>query len=563
MPDFYPQAGLSFRNNREKVKRRRQIISVFMKFGLDYLFDVSRINFIRNIQSRRKGYEKLSNPEKLRMAFEELGPTFIKFGQILSTRPDFVPPAYICELEKLQDKVLPVESHQMQQCVEKELNKPINELFKEFEEQPVASASLSQVHRAVLHNGEIVALKIQKPGIQHIIELDLSILENFADILEKRFPEGPFQSPKAVVGEIKRALRKELDFVNEAHNFDKFRNNFKGIDYIKVPKVYWDLTTEKLLTMEFIEGVKITKITQEKYRHLFDPKKVADRAAEALLKQIMLDGFFHADPHPANLFIQPPATIVMLDVGMTGHLNERTIAIIAKILRAAGKKDHNRIIRGIKELGLIPQKIDKASLYQDLDELLELYTDRPFKTISLAKMNQHILEVMKRHRMTIPSNMVMMLRALSIAESIGKQLEPDFDLFTLVQPFVRKIYRKIYSPKSWKERSINVADESLELIEYLPHNLSDLLRKLKEGQFEVKLEHHKLEDITQEIKRSSNRISASLIIAALIVGSSLILQQGIGPMVSDISILGIIGYLIAGILGLGLIVAILRSNHKS
>ena len=163
MPDFYPQAGLSFRNNREKVKRRRQIISVFMKFGLDYLFDVSRINFIRNIQSRRKGYEKLSNPEKLRMAFEELGPTFIKFGQILSTRPDFVPPAYICELEKLQDKVLPVESHQMQQCVEKELNKPINELFKEFEEQPVASASLSQVHRAVLHNGEIVALKICIP----------------------------------------------------------------------------------------------------------------------------------------------------------------------------------------------------------------------------------------------------------------------------------------------------------------------------------------------------------------------------------------------------------------
>ena len=177
-------------------------------------------------------------------------------------------------------------------------------------------------------------------------------------------------------------------------------------------------------------------------------------------------------------------------------------------------------------MGLIPQKIDKASLYQDLDELLELYTDRPFKTISLAKMNQHILEVMKRHRMTIPSNMVMMLRALSIAESIGKQLEPDFDLFTLVQPFVRKIYRKIYSPKSWKERSINVADESLELIEYLPHNLSDLLRKLKEGQFEVKLEHHKLEDITQEIKRSSNRISASLIIAALIV-DLLILHKGL------------------------------------
>ncbi len=562
MPDFYPQVGLSFRNNREKVKRRRQIISVFMKFGVDYLFDVSRINFIRKIRSRRKGYEKLSNPEKLRMAFEELGPTFIKFGQILSTRPDFIPPAYIRELEKLQDKVLPVENYQMQQSIEKELNKPINELFKEFDEQPVASASLSQVYKAVLHNGEIVALKIQKPGIRNTIELDLAILENFADVLEKRFHEGPFQSPKAVVGEIKRALRKELDFVNEAHNFDKFRNNFKEVDYIKVPKVYWDLTTEKLLTMEFIDGVKITEITQEKYRHLFDPKKVANRAAEALLKQIMLDGFFHADPHPANLFIQPPATIVMLDVGMTGHLDERTIIIIAKILRAASKKDYSRIIRGMKELGLVPQKIDKALLRQDLEELLELYTDRPFKTISLAKMNQHILEIMMRHRIAIPSNMVMMLRAMSIAESIGKQLEPDFDMFTLVNPFVRKIYMKLYSPKNWKDRSINVMDESLELIEYLPHNLSDLLRKLKEGQFEVKLEHHKLEDITREIKGSSNRISASLIIAALIVGSSLILQQRIGPLISNVSILGIIGYILAGIMGLGLIFAILRSNRK-
>ena len=562
MPEFYPQSGLSFRSNLDKVKRSRQIISVFMKFGLDYLFDVSRVNFITKIRNRRKGYEKLSNAERLRLAFEELGPTFIKFGQILSTRPDFLPPDYIRELEKLQDKVLPIETLRIRECIEKELNKPLNQVFKEFNEQPVASASLSQVHKAVLPNGETVALKIQKPGIRTTIEVDLSILESLADMLEKRLRNGSFYSPKSNVAEIKKTIRKEMDFLNEAHNFDKFRNNFKDIDYIKVPKVYWELTTEKLLTMEFIEGVKISEITQEKYRQQFDLKKIANQAAEALLKQILLDGFFHADPHPGNLFVQSPDTIVMLDVGMTGHLDERTIIIIAKILRSANEKNYSHIIRGLQDLGLVVQKVDKFSLRQDLDELLELYSNRPFKTISMTKMNQQILGIMMRHKMAIPSNLVMMLRSISIAESVGKQLEPDFDMFSLVQPFVRKIYLKLYSPRRWKERGVNVMDESVELVEHLPHHLSDLLRKLREGQFEVKLEHHNLEEITQEMKGSSNRIAASLIIAALIVGSSLILQQGIGPTISNVSIIGIIGYIIAGVLGLGLIISIFRSSRK-
>ena len=562
MPNTYPQVGLSFRNNFDKVKRSRQIISVFMKFGLDYLFDVSRIHFVSKIRKRQKGYQKLSHAERLRLALEELGPTFIKFGQILSTRPDFIPAEYICELEKLQDKVLPVDSFQIEKCIETELNRPLFDIFKEFDATPVASASLSQVHKAVLHNGEVVALKIQKPDIRNTIELDMAILENLAESLEKQLQKTPFINPKAAVTEIKRTIRKELDFLNEAHNFDKFRKNFKGVDYVKVPKIYWDLSTEKLLTMEFIEGVKINEITQDKYKDIFDPKKVANQAAEALLKQILLDGFFHADPHPGNLFIQPPSTIVMLDAGMTGHLDKRTIIIIAKILRAANKKDYSRIIRGFEELGMVVQKIDKLSLRQDLDELLETYSDRPFKTLSMMRINHQILETMKRHRMSVPSNMVMMLRTMSIAESIGKQLEPDFDLFTLVQPFVRKVYLNIYSLRNWKNRSAIMIDESAQLVEHLPHNLSELLRKLRDGQFEVKLEHHNLENLTREMKASSNRISASLIIAALIVGSSLILQQGIGPLVSNISILGIIGYILAGIMGIGLLYSILQSSRK-
>ncbi|HNQ60132.1 MAG TPA: AarF/ABC1/UbiB kinase family protein [Bacteroidales bacterium] len=562
MAEPYSYVNFRFRSNFDKVRRSRQIISVFFKFGLDYFLGALRVNIFTRLRKRKKGYKKLSNAERLRMAFEELGPTFIKFGQILSTRPDFLPPDYIRELEKLQDTVAPIEVKKIQEIIETELHRPIAQAFKEFDEQPVASASLSQVHRAVLQNGNVVAVKVQKPDIQNTIELDISILETFANIIEKRFPEGPFYHPMAMVNELKRTIRKELDFLNEAHNFEKFRTNFKDVNCIKIPEVYWDLTTERLLVMEFIDGIKISEITHEKYRSRFDLKKVAHQAAEALLKQILLDGFFHADPHPGNLFVIPPNTIVMLDVGMTGHLDDQSLLSIAKILRAINHRDFDQIIRGLQELGIVMQEVDKTLLRHDIKELLDIYTDRPFKTISLARMNQDILDIAMRHRLAIPSNFVMMIRAMSIAETIGKQLESDFDILEMVKPFTRKIYLKLYSPRSWKKRTANMLDASVELIEHLPQNIYDLLEKLKEGQFEIHLEHHRLENLANEIKSSSNRIAVSLIIAALIVGSSILIHQKIGPMVSNVSVWGIIGFVIAIIMGIGLLISSFRKNRR-
>ena len=361
---------------------------------------------------------------------------------------------------------------------------------------------------------------------------------------------------------MKRTIRKELDFLNEAHNFEKFRTNFKDVNCIKIPEVYWDLTTERLLVMEFIDGIKISEITHEKYRSRFDLKKVAHQAAEALLKQILLDGFFHADPHPGNLFVIPPNTIVMLDVGMTGHLDDQSLLSIAKILRAINHRDFDQIIRGLQELGIVMQEVDKTLLRHDIKELLDIYTDRPFKTISLARMNQDILDIAMRHRLAIPSNFVMMIRAMSIAETIGKQLESDFDILEMVKPFTRKIYLKLYSPRSWKKRTANMLDASVELIEHLPQNIYDLLEKLKEGQFEIHLEHHRLENLANEIKSSSNRIAVSLIIAALIVGSSILIHQKIGPMVSNVSVWGIIGFVIAIIMGIGLLISSFRKNRR-
>ena len=549
----------NFRNLR-KFKRSRQIIGVLIKYGLDYFIDRSKIGVLSKIRRRPKNYQELTLPERLRSALEELGPTFIKFGQILSTRPDFLPPAFIKELAKLQDQVPSFGAVQARETVEQELNKSIDELFKKFKRKPIAAASLSQVHKAVLPNGEVVAVKIQRPNIREIIELDIEILENLAGILENRLHNGWFYRPKLIVEELKKAIRREIDFINEAHNFEKFRINFKEVEYIQSPKIYWEMTTAKILTMEFIEGVKINEITQDKYKNVFDARKVAKRGAEVILKQVLEDGFFHADPHPANLFVLPPATIVMLDVGMVGYLDEKTIVNGVKLLQAIVDKNLDQVMNSLRNLGIIIKEIDKNLFRQDLAELFGRYLGIPLKNLEISKINQDILRVMARYNLALPANLVLTLKALSMTETTGKQLDPDFDMLSAAKPFVKKLLRKKFAPEELLKKSGIMLRESVGLIEQLPQNLIDISRKLKEGKLKFNFKHRGLEKLTKEIDRSSNRISFSLIIASLIVGSSLVLQQQVGPFIFGYPVIGIIGYLLASFLGLGLVISILRSG---
>ena len=544
--------------NLRRFKRSRQVMAVLFKYGLDYFLDRTKIGILARIRKKPKDYKTLTTAERLRLALEELGPTFIKFGQILSTRPDFLPPAFIKELEKLQDQVPSFDSFQAQKIIERELGKSINRLFKNFEPTPIAAASLSQVHKTILPSGETVAVKIQRPDIKETIELDLEILEDLAALVESHFSDGWIYHPKLMVAEFKKAIRKELDFTNEVHNFEKFRANFKDIDYIKVPKIYWEMTTSEVLTMEFIEGTKINEITQEKYKDVFEPAEVAKRGAEAILKQILEDGFFHADPHPANLFVQPPATIIMLDVGMVGYLDKETVINGAKLLQAIINKNLDQSLRSLENLGVIIKEFDRHLLRQDLKELFERYLGVPLKNLEISKVSQDIIEIMVRHNLVLPTNLALMVKALSMVETTGRQLYPDFDMLSTAKPFIKKLLRKKFVPKELLKKSEVVLQESIELIEQLPNNLIDILHKVKEGKLKFNFEHQGLEKLTNEIDRSSNRLSFSLIIAALIIGSSLILQQQIGPFIFGYPILGIIGYLIAGFLGLGLIISILR-----
>ncbi len=543
-----------------EIKRSRQIMHVMVKYGLDYFIDRSKIGFSLKIRKKPRSYQKLAMPERLRLALEELGPTFVKFGQTLSARPDFIPPAFIKELEKLQDRVPPFSSFCAQKIIEKELNKPLKKLFKKFETVPVASASLSQVHKATLFNNEIVAVKIQRPHIKEIIELDIRILEKLAGFFENRIHNSLVYQPKLIVAEIKKTIRKEIDFTNDAYNFEKFRINFKDVEYIKVPKIYWEMSTTKVLTMEFIEGTKVNEITQDKYKNVFEAKKVAKQGADAILKQILEDGFFHADPHPANILVQPPDTIVMLDAGMVGYLDEKTTLSGAKLLRAIIDKDSDQVINNLEKLGVIIKEFDKNLFRQDLKELLDRYLGVPLKNLEISKVSQDIFRIMIQHHLVLPSNLVLMIKALSTVETTGRQLDPDFDMVSATKPFVRNLLRKKFSPRELLGKSNTILQESVELIEQLPRDLTDILRKVKEGKLKFNFKHQGLEKLTMEIDRSSNRLSFSLIIAALIIGSSLILQQKTGPFILGYSALGIIGYILASFLGLGLIISILKSG---
>ncbi|MCE5329459.1 AarF/ABC1/UbiB kinase family protein [bacterium] len=553
---------MNFKTKHNKLKRSEKIIDVFIKYGLDYFIDRSKLKLLYRIKKIPKGYEAISLPKRVRLSLEELGPTFIKFGQVLSTRPDFLPPVFIRELEKLQDEVPPFDSFQAKEIIEKELGEPVEKLFKEFEEIPVAAASLSQVHKAILPNNEIVAVKIQRPDIKEVIELDLEILKDMAGFINRRSENNWIYHPKLMVEEFKKAIQREIDFTNEAHNYEKFRINFKDIDYIKIPKIYWDMTTTKVLTMEFVGGVKINEITLPEYRDIFNPKEVAKRGACIVLKQIFEDGFFHADPHPSNIFVLPPATIAMLDVGQVGYVDENIVKNGAKLLLAMMDKNLDEGMRCLRALGVLEKEFDENLLRQDFTELIDRYVGIPLKDIEIRKLVQDTIGVMVHHNLVLPSNLALMIKALSMAETTGRQLDPDFNVVTVGKPFITKIVGKRFSSDELLKRGNIFVKDSIEFIEKLPQDLTDTLKKLREGKLKVIFENKELEKLTREISRLTMFLSFSIVIASLIISSSLNTKMDTGLIIFGYPIQSIINYVIAFFLCLVLIIIFKSKKNK-
>ena len=555
----------NIKQNYKNLKRTKEILKVVTKYGLGYFLDFSKVEGGLNLKkkifpekvTKLEKIQRLTLPQRTRLACEELGPTFVKLGQILSVRPDLIPREFAEEFSKLQDEVSSFSFEEVEEQFKKEFGKSIKELFIEFDKRPVAAASLSQVHKAKLISGETVAVKIQRPNVEKIVETDISILFSLVEFIERRSISGHLFQPVEIIREFSQTVREELDFVNEGHNIGKFRINFRESETVHIPKVYWKLTTKRILTMEFINGIKISKVINSKDSK-FDKKVISNRGADMILKQILVDGFFHGDPHPGNIFIMEDNIIAPIDFGMVGRIEESAMMNMADFLIAAISNDADKVVKILEDMEIVDSEMDLKKIKAEISYFIDKYYNVPLKQLEMGRIIEEIMEIMIQHQIKVPSDLVLLTKALVTVEGVGRELDPDFNMVTRAKPFANKLIRQKYSLSNLFKIGGKFTEEFFNSLKTFPNEFSYLVRNLRKGKLTISFQHKGLEKLILEIDRASNRLSFSMIISALIIGSSFIILSDKGPFVFDYPVLGIFGYLIAAILGLWLVISIIR-----
>jgi ubiquinone biosynthesis protein len=539
------------------LNRYREIISVLIKYGFGDILQHPKVlvrpgNLIRNL--------KISRWERIRRVVEELGITFIKLGQLLSNRPDLLPAELIEELEKLQSEVPSFPTEEAIQLIEKEYGVPIEKRFLEFSPTPIAAASIAQVHTAILPTGEVVVVKVQRPGLEEIIRTDLEIMRTFANIIQGLFLKSEAINPLAIIDEFGRSLEREIDFWVEAAHMERFATIFAENPHVYVPKIYKEYTTRRILVMERMQGIRITDIPALLAAGN-RPKRIARFGAEIVLEMVFRHGFFHADPHPGNMLVLEKDRICFLDFGMMGVILPRHREILNEIMVAMIDRDERRMARGLLELASRKTIPNLAQLEYDLYELLELYGNRPLKDIRLGELIQKLLRLILFYHIPLPQGFFLLSKALITIEGVGLQLDPEFNLLLQMEPIVRKMFRMEFSPESvWQE----VRRQSLQVFSLLkswPFDLKEILEKVKEGRLVLELDSKNLIPILREWDIISNRLSFSIVLAALVVGSSIVINARVPPLWGDLSVIGIVGFLVAGVIGFWLILSILRKQR--
>ena len=545
------------------LDRYRRILSVMFKYGFEDV--INRLHVGSYVEmglqlGRREELEKLTWAERVRMALEELGPTFVKMGQILSTRPDLVPIDLIEELSKLQDNVPPFAFEQVKEIIEAELGCPLRERFASFDDTPLAAASIGQVHRARLTGGEEVVVKVQRPGIRPVIDTDIEILADIAGLMERHIDEMRLYRPTRVVEEFARTIECEMDYTIEAMNQEHFARQFAGHDHIHVPRVYREALTNRVLTMEYIDGIKASEL-EKLDRTGMDRKVIASRGAGFILEQIFKEGFFHADPHPGNVFVMKDNTICYLDFGIVGSVDRRAREHFVDMIDGYVSRDETGIVTALLRLTEWEQEPDRRALERDIRSLMDLHLYKPLKELRIKDLLRKTLELIARHRLVFPPDIFLMIKGLTAAEGLGLMLDPDFDMAATAEPFVVRV-------KADRLKAARILSDVreygwglIELIKELPAELHDMIKQTKQGKIKIGFEHRGLEKIIFEMDRSSNRIAFALVISSIVIGSSLIITTNIGPLLFGFPVLGLFGYTIAGVLGIWLLISILRSGR--
>lgn len=552
------------------AKRLQQIVNVFLKHGFGRFIDQIHLGKYIPFGKRLRAFGQWpalrgpSVPERLRIAFGELGPSFIKLAQILSSRPDLITAQYASEFRKLQDEVPPFPVEEAKRIVEEELRKPIDEIFLQFQDKPVAAASIAQVHYAKLIDGSDVIVKVQRPGIREQIETDISILVTVARLLERYVPESRFFNPTGIVEEFSRTLRRELDFVGEARNCSRFGKNFEDNPDISIPLVYGDFVTEKVLVMEKVEGIRIDNIAGIVALGL-DRKTLVRISVDAYFKMILEDGFFHADPHPGNILAMPDGRLAFVDFGIVGNVTPEMMETMANTFLALIHRDFDALIDHYIELGYVPEDVDldkfKREFKTDLLYYLEPLYGMKLQEINFARYLDIITHIALKHRMRIPADLLLINKAMLILENISRELDPGFDFVAAAEPYAEKIVKRRYSPSKIIDKAGKNLVELGDFFFLFPKQIKMLVRKILRDDLHVKMIHIGLDRFITDMDRSSNRITFGVIIAAMLLSSAILQSAEVGSKIFGMSVLALLSFGFAFLMGIWLVISIIRSGR--
>ena len=542
----------------QNLGRFKEIVSVFVKYGFGDALGHLGLPGQQFADRISQVDSNLTTNQRLRLAFDDLGPTFVKFGQILSLRSDMLPKELTQELAKLQDEAAQVPVEEIIEEVESSLGRPIDEVFAVFDRTPVASASLSQVHRAVLRRGRLaVALKVQRPGIRGKVELDLGIFESIAGALHERMPEVKIYDLPGLVALIRQTLARELDFEREAQYMKIARSRMSRLPGMYVPEPHPGWSSPGLLVMEYVDGVRLADL---------DPKTVEDREKMAraglhsTVQQILEDGFFHADPHPGNVMIVEGTTLCLLDWGMIGRLGTRDRVHLIDLLAAIVEKDSERLVDTLLTVSRGANTTDPQALERDVLDMLDIHMAASVAEIRIGELMLDITDLIRKYRLRVPPDLFMMIKALMTAEASVRRIYPELDVVSEIRPHVRRLAAQRFEPRRMFNRLKVLLLKLASSPGQFPRRLSDIAAKMERGELRVRFEHHHLDDLTSTLDKIFSRLTMGVIVGAMIIGSSLIITTGVPPLVLGYPLLGLAGFCISAVVGLWVVYDIIRKR---
>jgi ubiquinone biosynthesis protein len=503
---------------------------------------------------------RLEHPARVRRALEEMGPTFIKLGQILATRMDLFSPEWIAEFEKLQDRAPAVPFTEIRQQLQEDLGAAPEEVFAELVPEPLAAGSIAQVHRARLRDGDEVIVKVRRPGIRPIVEADLRLLQRLAKIVEAESPEMSRFRPREVVRQFTLSLRRELDLAAECRNSERIARNFSAGAEIVIPKVYWTWTGERVNVQEAVNGIPGRDLEAAEQAGL-DRKILARHGARAVLKMILEDGFFHADPHQGNIFYLPENRIALIDFGMVGSLSAERRSQVVDLLHGLVEREADCVVEVLLDWAGAAN-IDEDSLKLEIDGLVDQYHGVPLKELNISTILTDLTTLLRDYHLALPPDLTLLIKSLITLEGMGCQLDPDFDLVTEFSPFLRRALLARYAPDALFRRGWQAIVGGLEILTDLPQDLHHLLRSARSGRLQIHVDVTRLQRFGNQLDRATSRLTMGVVIAALIIGSSIVMTVDRGPVLFGFPLLGMLGFLSAAVAGVWLLISIRRSGKN-